>query len=445
MRRLRIRTRLVLGTSVLAAIVLGIALIVARAEVSQLLESSAVSLARSDLAPFVTDLRMNPGETPDPPTHGELIVVRDASGADAINTMPHDLRFALPAASASNAVTEFRDDEGRSYVIVTAIVQGHGASWSLWAARDVSSSAASIEGIDVVFIVMGVGLLAVLIGVSWILVRRALRPVDDLRRHASALGPDELLPVGDNGDELALLAGTLNDLVGRVRSGAARERQMVSDAAHELRTPLAGLRAELELARRHPDDAAATAARLEAAQIAADRLSDLATNLLELSRLDEGADVHATSTTDEVRDAVLAAVDRARNLAAGRDIDVVDEIALRDPDARYRVTPLAVGRVLDNLCSNAQRALGDGGTLVVEAREVDGTLVLAVQDDGPGAPEDFLAVAFERFTRADESRRDHGSGLGLALVAAIAQAAGGTATVVNTQPGFRAEVRLPKM
>ncbi|TPW74197.1 sensor histidine kinase [Schumannella soli] len=444
MRRWRIRTRLVVGTSIMAALLLTVALLVARAEITRLLHDSGVSLARSDLTSFATDLQRNPDEGPDAVANGLLIVIRAPDGTTVRDTAPHDVRQVI-AATADGTDFTLDDDEGRSYVIVSERVATSDGVWSMWAARDVSSSRSAVSGIDTVFLLTGAGLLVVVIGASWMLARGALRPVEELRRHAQALDAAELLPVADNDDELARLAATLNGFVQRVRASADRERQMVSDAAHELRTPLATLGAELELTRRRLDDPAGVEAGLAAATTSVDRLTGLATNLLELSRLDDGGAHDASETGAEVLDDVLAAIDRARVRVADLDIEIDDEVKLDDPAARYRVEPLALSRVADNLLANAIRAVERTGRIVVTLDDHGDEILLRVDDDGPGAPEDFLPRAFERFARPDDARRRPGSGLGLALVRAVAVAAGGDARVQNLAPGFRAEARLPKM
>lgn len=444
MSRMRIRTRLVLGTSIVGVVLLAVALVVARVEITTLLHDSAVQLARNDLASFAVDLQRNPGEQPDVVANGLLIVIKDPSGQVVRDTAPHDVHDALPATATGGDFT-LDDDEGRSYVVVSQVVRTAEGDWSLWAARDVSSSRSAVAGIDLVFVLMGIGLLLVLVLASTFLVRGALRPVEVMRRHAEQLEGDELLPVGDNDDELARLASTLNDSVSRVRDAARRERRMVSDAAHELRTPLAGLAAELELTRRHRDDPAELDAGLSSAQRSAERLGELATNLLELSRLDDVERAAQSETGSAVAADLLDAVDRARTLVADRDVRIDDDVAFVDPGARYAVGPLDLSRIADNLLCNAVRAVGERGAITVRARDHGDHLVIRVEDDGPGVPDEFLPVAFERFSRADAARRQEGSGLGLALVAAVADAAGGSARAENLRPGFAVEVRLPKM
>jgi two-component system OmpR family sensor kinase len=115
-------------------------------------------------------------------------------------------------------------------------------------------------------------------------------------------------------------------------------------------------------------------------------------------------------------------------------------------DDAYSVDPQAFGRLIDNLMSNAVNAIGEGGTITAHLRQRPTSLDLTVADDGPGMPEKFLPMAFDRFSRPDESRstRTGGSGLGLALVQAVATAAGGTAELQNTNPGLLVSVSIPR-
>lgn len=140
-----------------------------------------------------------------------------------------------------------------------------------------------------------------------------------------------------------------------------------------------------------------------------------------------------------------AAIDRARILGQARSILVDFEIADKDEEPRYGVAIPSFGRLIDNLLANAVTASPDGSTVVLELDENESELTLSVTDEGPGMPDDFLPVAFDRFTRPDDARqRDRGgSGLGLAIVAAIVSAANGTIELRNTKPGFRVLVRLP--
>jgi two-component system, OmpR family, sensor kinase len=444
MRAASIRLRLVVGSSIAAGLLVAVALGVARLEIADQLHASAAELARTDLVSYAADLRNHGGETPDPAAEGQLILITDPSGAVSIDTLPHDVRpFVL---SDSGAADEFRfaDDEGRSYVIARETVQLADGTWSLWAARDVSSSTAALAGIDAVFVITGISLLGVMALASWVLVRRALGAVETLRQRAGDLSGQELLPVSSRGDELDVLATTLNGFVRSVRESAERERRMVSDAAHELRTPLAGLRAELELLQREQDQRTIREGLVRAGD-SAERLGALATNLLELSRLDEAPTSLESSTGAAIGNEILGAVDRARLLAASPEVEVVDDLRLSAPERRYGIAPLGVARVLDNLLANALRESGESGFITASAVDDDEGLLITVQDTAGGMDAEFLPRAFDRFSRASSARSDGGAGLGLALVAALAHSAGGTATAENRDGGLAVEVRFPKM
>mgnify|MGYP000258105280 CR=1 FL=1 len=131
----------------------------------------------------------------------------------------------------------------------------------------------------------------------------------------------------------------------------------------------------------------------------------------------------------------------------GTGVTVDFEVSLSTDSAQYAIDAQAFGRLADNLLANAIAAVGAGGTVTAEITQTPDALTLTVSDDGPGMPPEFLPIAFERFTRPDASRTSStgGSGLGLALVSALAREAGGEATLQNTHPGLRVTVRLPKM
>ncbi len=261
----------------------------------------------------------------------------------------------------------------------------------------------------------------------------ALRPVEQMRRGAAAIGADahgERLPVGRAADELGRLGATLNEMLARLEDSFRRERGFVADAGHELRTPLAILKTELELALRAGRTPAELRDALGSAAEETDRLAQLAEALLVIAQADRRdglalapAEVGAGELLDGVRRRFAA---RAGD--AGREI-VVDA----DEGAHLHADRRRVEQALDNLVDNA--LTHGAGTVQISARAFDGRVELHVRDDGPGFPEAFLARAFDRFTRADAARARGGSGLGLAIVQSVAQAHGGRARAANAAGG----------
>jgi two-component system OmpR family sensor kinase len=269
-------------------------------------------------------------------------------------------------------------------------------------------------------------LLAALLG-YW-LAGAALRPVEAMRSEAAAISgsePGRRLPEGHAKDEISRLAETLNEMLERLERAIERERSFVADASHELRTPLALLKAELELALRQPRTGPELEVAIRSAAAETDRLVHLAEDLLVLAQADDGRlplrrePVGAGELLDSVSEAF-----RSRAEAVGRSIQAegADGIVL-DADR------LRLEQALGNLVDNALRH--GAGAIRLEAVEHDRRVDLHVRDEGPGLPPEFVARAFERFSRADAARTSGGAGLGLALASAIAEAHGGSAQAAS--------------
>ena len=252
----------------------------------------------------------------------------------------------------------------------------------------------------------------------------ALRPVEAMREEANAISasePGRRLPVPAARDEVARLADTLNEMLGRLEGAIERERTFVADASHELRTPLALLKAELELALRRPRSQAELEEALRSAAAETDRLARLAEDLLVLARSDRG---ELPLRREPLPVPELLARVAGRYGAAGRAVEVdAPEGLLVDADASR--LEQALGNIVDN-------ALRHGaGTVRLTAAARDGFVDLHVTDEGEEFPAEFLPRAFERFTRADAARTGGGAGLGLAIAAMIARAHGGSAHAAN--------------
>ncbi len=284
----------------------------------------------------------------------------------------------------------------------------------------------------------GAALLAVVGAVTWWMAGRALRPVEDIREEVERISARELerrVPDAPGDDEVARLAATMNRMLDRLQSSQERQRRLVSDASHELRSPVAAIRQHAEVAGRHPE--ATGVDELAAAVLdETDRLQGLVEDLLVLARLDEGGGSAAAEV--DLDDIVLAEAGRLRQMTT-IEVDVRGVTA-----GRVHGSAAALERVVRNLTDNAARHAR--GRVAVGLEQADGHVILTVEDDGPGvAPEDRERV-FERFVRLDESRgrRTGGAGLGLSIVREVAANHGGEATLGESAlGGLRVEVRLP--
>lgn len=292
----------------------------------------------------------------------------------------------------------------------------------------------------VLLLAIGVPVVVLLVSlVVWAAVGRALRPVEAMRREAAAITSEHLhkrLPVPLGDDEIPLLATTLNAMLDRIDATQRQQRQFVSDASHELRSPLATVRQTVEVARRHPGSTSVEALAEEVLAEEA-RMEALVKALLTLARLDD--QLPARSEVVDLDDAVLTEVSRLR--ASGTEI--VFDIRQVTGGQAYG-DPILLNQVVVNLMSNAERHARS--TVAISLDEVDGRTVLAVDDDGDGIAVADRERVFERFARLDQARaRDAGgAGLGLAIVAKVVGDAGGTVTISDAPSGgVRFTVSLP--
>lgn len=301
-------------------------------------------------------------------------------------------------------------------------------------ARPVAETYRSVGLLRTALLLVYPALVLLLSAMAWRVVGAALRPVEGLRAGAESItgaGRADRLPVPASGDEIHRLAVTLNDMLDRLAAARARQRAFVADAAHELRSPLAAMRTELEVAQRH-----GITGELAGDLLAdVERLSHLVDDLLLLARTDDAAPT-------------VAAVDPV-DLAA-----LLREVCERCRGSRVPVTcpvegPLwtngdrgALLRVLTNLVDNAVRHAAS--RVVLTGYREAGDAVLEVVDDGPGIPAADRERVFDRFTRLDDARArdDGGAGLGLAIVRELVRRHGGTVHVEDAAPGVRAVVRL---
>ena len=263
--------------------------------------------------------------------------------------------------------------------------------------------------------------------------RAALGPVERMRMRAAQISEataGERLPVPPAADEVQHLAETLNAMLDRLQQSFLRERRFVSDASHELRTPLAVLKAEIELALRDGRTATEMRAALLSAGEEADRLTQLAEDLLVIARSDHGGLPVRRERVDAYEVAEGAASRfRARAAQTGQTVVVAQPSVPVFAD----LDRLRIEQALGNGIDNALRH-GRGQIEVAVSRDHD-MVRFDITDQGQGFPAGFSSRAFERFTRGDDARGRGGSGLGLAIVKAIAVAHGGTTGGENRAEG----------
>jgi len=447
LERISVRGRLmivgVLGVA--AALLIGglLLYVTLTTSLTRTIQGEALSSAR-EVAALVDG-----GRLPDPvPVSGAQVVqVLDASGRVAGGSVTAD------------RLTPLVTEEERRWAVAghEVVVPGHrsGLSGSLQvAALEAGPSAnrvtvvaaaptadleASGRTLRTLLLVLFPLLLAVLAAIEWRVIGAALRPVEALRHGATQIdetsSDTERLPVPPSGDEISALATTLNDMLDRVAGARRKQRSFVADAAHELRSPLASMRTQLEVAQRLG----------EGGQLPADlladvhRLSGLVEDLLLLARADDDTSTPVSSESDlslllpEVVGRYAGARVPVRlHTVGGRGVLLVG--VARDSLTR------ALTNLLDNAVRHAEREVGV--TTRVTARSVE----LTISDDGHGIPAADRELVFDRFTRLDEARdRDSGgSGLGLPITRELLRRGGGSIRLEDAAPGVRAMVVLPR-
>lgn len=276
------------------------------------------------------------------------------------------------------------------------------------------------------------------VAVVWSGVRAGLRPLDALRGELAHRSPADLRPIETPlPEELHAVVGEINALMGRLAHSLDSQRHFVSDAAHQLRTPLAALLAQAEAAliEAPPGGQASVRGIVEAGR----RLSRLVSQLLALARAEPSAEeTHETVSLARLAEDA-APVWLPRTIAAG--IDLGFELA----PAEVRGNALLLGELLANLLDNALRYTPRGGSVTLSCGSTGDTVWLAVEDSGPGVPPALRLQVFERFYRAPETPGD-GCGLGLAIVREIAQQHAGR-VLLSASPtlgGARFRVELPR-
>ncbi|WP_225753919.1 cell wall metabolism sensor histidine kinase WalK [Actinotalea sp. Marseille-Q4924] len=397
--------------------------------------TTTAELVASDSLPDALPVE-EPGEIVQVLDRDGLVVATSPSASRTLPVLPPDEIARLRAATATSGVVSPTSQSAYDGQARVAVVP------TTWRGEQVTVVAtmplAEVQGLLRALSLSLVGVVPTLTGILavavWLVLGRALHPVERMRSAAAQVaragGPGSL-PVSPADDEVSALARTLNEMLDRLETASARQRRFVADAAHELRSPLATLRASLEVARQHPEV-------YRTDELADDlvgevlRMQGLVDDLLLLARVGS-----APRTREEVD-----LVDVARDAVGGSGA------VLRRPDVRVEVDGTgsavgdapALGRVVRNLVDNAVRHATS------RVRVTVGQGSVTVDDDGAGIPAHDRDRVFERFVRLDEAREREagGSGLGLAIVREIAREHGGDVTLAEAPlGGLRARVDVP--
>jgi signal transduction histidine kinase len=363
-----------------------------------------------------------------------FIQILDGDGdvVDASPLVAGDPAVARLEPGESAEVTVDDDDE---FMAVAA----DAGRYTVIAARTLDTVSESTSVVTDLLIIGLPVLLAVAALTTWLVVGRALAPVESIRREVDAISSAELdrrVPNPPGNDEIARLATTMNDMLERLERGQARQRRFVADASHELRSPVASIRQHAEVAQAHPDrtTVGALAETVAAENLRVERLVD---DLLLLTRADEHT-LQLQQRPVDLDDLVFEEAHRLRDATSVR----VD--TSRVSAGRVSGDRAALWRALRNLGDNAVRHAASQVAFALNVQ--DGAVVLDVDDDGQGIAVADRQRVFERFVRLDAARaRDAGgSGLGLAIVAEVVAAHHGTISIGNSGlGGARFEVRLP--
>jgi signal transduction histidine kinase len=366
------------------------------------------------------------------------IVTVDGTVVEASNSAVADEPIA-PAPTGTAAVFGTIDGplEGTgSYRVVSRRFAADGRELVVHVAAPLDDVRDAVQALLVTLAFLVPAVTAILAALVWLLVGRTLRPVERIRSEVAGIGLGELdrrVPQPPGRDEIARLAGTMNEMLDRLDVSSRQQQRFVADASHELRTPLARLRTEIEVAQRaNPGDEEVLASLLEEV----DNLQRLTDDLLVLARSDAGVadgEGRPVDLDDVVLEEVRALEPRGRSVDT-RQVSAAQVVGHRDQ----------LRRVVANLLDNAVRHAADRVTLSLA--ETNGVVKLAVTDDGPGIPAAQQGEVFERFGRLDESRTvgRGGTGLGLAIARDVVERHGGTIAVdPDHDGGARFVVTLP--
>ncbi|MDX6653011.1 MAG: two-component system, OmpR family, sensor kinase [Solirubrobacterales bacterium] len=412
-----------------------------RGEVDESLTSAAVQIARGYQSEGEKDFRDVSKTVFAPPIEGAVAQVIDPDGRVVLSQGGGVSRQAMigppvrrRALDGRARLTTYLGPSSDPYRVVAIGVHRASAVQIVVAGRSLQDSDRSVRHLlSLLALALPVALAATAAG-GWLLARKALRPVERITDQAETIGIDRLddrVAVPNSSDEISHLAQTFNSMLDRLQGGVDQRRRLVSDASHELRTPIAAMRAELEVSLLDEALPASARAVLLSALEEVDHMGRLVANLLTLARVDEGQlelELEPVSL-DEVAAEVarslgsMAARSGAKIELEGASVGVVGD--------RERLV-----QVVTNLAANAIKHGGEGVRVRIATWRGERGAGLTVGDSGGGIPREQQSRIFDRFSRVDESRSRGagGGGLGLAICQEIVTAHGGRLWV-ESEPG----------
>jgi len=435
----RVRVTAVAAIAVLLATSAGSTLFVLTLQRS--LEAGLVSTAEQEIAAITAQLAAGASPQQVAITGGDDVVVQLVGTNGRVLASDHKSTMAHPMLSTPGTSQDLRiPGEADHYTVVAQRVQGDGAVGLVVVGRSTEQTDRAAT-IATVLLAVAVPVVVALLALAvWLSLGRALRPVEAMRREADAITSAHLdrrlvVPPGD--DEIPRLAATLNEMLDRIDQSHQLQRQFVSDASHELRSPLSVIRQTAEVARSYPAHVSMSSLA-DDVLVESQRLENLVSALLLLARLDD-ADTVVDDDLVDLDDLVLEEVNRIRTLSPDIAIDASHVSA-----GQVAGNSLLLAQVVRNLVDNAVRHARS--RVAVSLGEWDGRVEMFVDDDGGGISPNERERVFERFVRLDEarSRQEGGTGLGLAIVRKIVERTGGTVKLGSSPlGGARFSVVLP--
>lgn len=442
-----VRVRATAAATLVVAIFLGLGAVVFALLQRHQLENAVVDAARqqahdlaSQIASSAPSGALNTGEGDQ-----SLVQIVDAQGRVIASSPSVDGEQPIVSAQPDVGTTQtlvtdsLPIGEGSNFVVVAQGARTPDGPATILVAESlelVSESTAIVVGL----LVVGYPLvLAAVGGTSYWLVGRALAPVEQLRRRVASIHgtskATERVPVPDTHDEISRLAETMNAMLDRLHVASQSQRQFVADASHELRSPLATIRAVHEIAALHPEAQEWNQAGEEVLS-ELDRVDRLVADMLLLARADERG-IPLTLEEVNLDDILHQEADRLRRV---HSLDVT----LHVPPVRASADRHQLARALRNLTDNAARHCHS--RIELRLTEADDSVTIEVIDDGPGIPPADHDRIFERFVRLDQSRArtQGGTGLGLPIAREIAQSLGGTLDLIHSEAGARFAFTIPR-